>query len=363
MSLHWTDEEKQIVLEMAGEKLAREIAEELAKRGYPERSAPAVRGVIRRCKRQSPGTRTEERPEAKTVPTKYQQALDDMARLRAHALEKVTDYTEIIGNPQDANIKILSISDAHIPFYHDGVIQEAVSKHSDADVLVLNGDIMELYAVSKWPKNKQVVLKHEYKIAMAWLKKLADIFPKVVLTKGNHEHRLQSYFQSNIDPVVSFMTEPDILQRLANGYDFNKYDELEKTYDLPNVYYRKGLTSWFAQVGKVIFAHPTGGSGIPMRTAINAAGWFEARDYDFECVVIGHTHQMGSIIWNHKLLIEQGCACVPLEYESTSRMGYRPQSYGYAVIYVDEGGHVDFGKSGPVYYGTGCITPNDVLDV
>lgn len=48
----WTDEEREIVLEHAGKTIAREIANMLFKKGYPQRSPCAVRGIIRRNKGQ-----------------------------------------------------------------------------------------------------------------------------------------------------------------------------------------------------------------------------------------------------------------------------------------------------------------------
>ncbi len=361
----WTEEEKQIVLELAGEKLARDIVKELLDKGFKKRTAGAVRGVIRRGgkstkrkhKLQDVAPKTEV-----TVQDEFDKALAEMDKIRSHAIQQ-TRYTETVGNPKGANYKVLSISDTHIPFYHNGVIKDAIKKHGDADVLVLNGDILELHSVSRWPKSKAVALKHEYQMAMAWLRKMSDLFPKVVLTKGNHEERLQSYFQANVDPGVSFMTDPDILHRLANGYDFDEFGELRKMHDLDNVHYTKGGLSWFARIGKCIFAHPSGGSAIPMRTSVNTANYFLGREYDFDALVVGHTHKMGTVIWNNKLLIEQGCACVPLEYEATSKMKYRPQAFGYAVVYMDREGNVDFDKSGPVYYGTGSLTPNDALEI
>ena len=297
--LRWTKKEKRLVLELADEKLAQEIADELENKGYRKCTADAVRGVIRRYgfenskytenePKKSEVVENEQKLETKSIGIEFEKALVDMAKLRTQAIHEITDYTEIIGNHKNANYKVLSISDTHIPFYHDGVVSDAVKKHGDADVLVLNGDLLELHSVSSWPKSKQIILRHEYKIAMAWLCKLAKIFPKIVLVKGNHEDRLQRYFQSNIDPNVSFMTNPDILDRLANGYDFDNKGALVQMHELPNVHYTKGGLSWFARIGKCIFAHPSGGSSIPMRTAVNTANYFIGREYDFDSVVIGH---------------------------------------------------------------------------
>jgi predicted phosphodiesterase len=327
----WTKKERQIVLELASEKLVQEIIQELVAKGFRKRTPGAVRGIIRRHRKRDKNTQ-QVHTQAKqdysastmSVASQHSNALKEMNELRRNAISKITDYTEKVGNPVNANYKVLSISDTHIPYYHD---------------------------------------RHEYKIAIAWLKKLSTLFPKIILTKGNHEERLQSYFQANVDPIVSFMTDPDILQRLADGYDFDEFGNFRKEHNLSNVHYSSGPLSWFTQVGKCIFAHPSGSSSIPMRTAIKTAEYFNARGYDFDSVVIGHTHKMGSMIWNNKLIIEQGCACVPMEYEGTSKMAYRPQAFGYAVMYMDKEGNVDFDKSGPIYYGTGSLTKDKIIEI
>jgi uncharacterized protein YprB with RNaseH-like and TPR domain len=46
----WTDKERQLVIKHAGNKLAREIAEILASKGFPQRTTKAVQGIIRRHK-------------------------------------------------------------------------------------------------------------------------------------------------------------------------------------------------------------------------------------------------------------------------------------------------------------------------
>jgi uncharacterized protein YprB with RNaseH-like and TPR domain len=51
----WTEEERQLVIQHAGDKLAREIADILSNKGYPGRTTKAVEGVIRRHKEKYAG--------------------------------------------------------------------------------------------------------------------------------------------------------------------------------------------------------------------------------------------------------------------------------------------------------------------
>jgi predicted phosphodiesterase len=359
MSLPWTDEERAFVIasRMADpERTFASIANGLEYEGYPRRTPEAVRGVFRRYVEDACREVRIETGTALAVELEHKEALDQIHALREEALCGLKrDSVMYQPVPRDG-IKVVSISDLHIPFYHEDVIDEIVSLHAeDTDLLVINGDFLELHSVSSWPRSKEVMLRHEYELGSRILRILSDEFKEVVLTRGNHEDRLQRYFTGRIDPGVSFMTHADILDRLAAGYVMNEDGNLVKGSPLPNVQYQKGPTAWFVQVGKCIFAHPAGGSKVPMRLAVREAERFMGQGRDFQAVCIGHTHQMGSIIWNRKLLIEQGCACVPMEYAVNPAGGYRPPSFGYAVVYMDKGGNVDFNKSGPVYCGTGTV--------
>jgi len=375
----WTQREKKLVYNLKDtlpDLTAQQVSDILVENGYPKRTPGSIRGIWRRRNAQDPIDEMDDFEEKEVVEEEqvtasvsiepewaqddisddYEEAFHRMEVLKEDAIKSTAYLYKYVGKPkEEAKIKVASISDLHIPFQHDAVVENLIANHSDADILVINGDFLELYSVSSWPKNKSVMLRKEYEQGLAMLKRLAGIFPKIYLTKGNHEDRLQRYFTSNVDPSISFMTDPDILQRLSRGYDFNDEGELVKCHDLKNVFYRKGPLSWYVQIGRCVFVHPSGGSGVPMRTAIKATDYLLSRSLEFDAVVCGHTHQMGQIVYNNKLIIEQGCACVPLEYEAASKMSYRPQSFGYAVVMMNRQGHVDFDNSRAVFCGSGSI--------
>jgi len=386
----WTQEEIDIILKMREEQqMYEEIAVALKAKGY-NRSSEGVRKYYRRnlvdlTPEEKPDIKEDlealstlageyvakelkfkikKKKKPKKDPEKFILAIEDIRAIRDQLVDITTERFIKVGRPVKATKKVLTISDMHCPFENPDVIKHALKNHSDADVLVLNGDIIEHYVVSAWPKEKSILLKWEYKIALEWLKLFASIFPKVVLTEGNHEHRLCRYFSANVDPAVSFLVSPDMLTHLSQGHDFDKMTgSLVPTHDFSNVFYDPGPLSFYTVVGKTIFAHPWSFSSKRATTALRAMDYFSDRE-DFECVVIAHTHKMSSLIHRHKLVIEQGCTCVPMDYESGGRMTMLPQSFGYAVIYMDEEGHVDFDKSGPVYYGTGSpVKMEDALEL
>lgn len=369
MSIPWSKREAAIVYKAIAEnKLYRDISLALEEAGF-DRSAEAVRKFYKRTTEESTEQAIEYQPVEPLINDEATDeqyiAIEKIREVRDSLMKITSDKFVKIGRPVEATKKILSLSDLHIPFENPDIISKMIEEHNDADVLVLNGDLFEIYALSKWPKKKTVLLRHEYEIALEWMKLFVSIFPKIVLVSGNHESRVQSYFSANIDPQASFLVNDDILSRLAKGYGFNNEEKtFEKLYDWDDiVYYEGGLLKYYAIIGKAIFIHPNDFSGVPMRTAIAHCDDLMQCE-DFECMIMGHTHKMGSYIWKNKLVLEQGCCCVPMDYEKNGRARKQSmQTYGAAVVYMDEDGHVDFEKTRNIYYGTGSpIKVSDAME-
>jgi predicted phosphodiesterase len=355
----WSQIERDIAIALMEEnRLYKEISIALQKKGY-FRSPEAVRMFFRREEEKTKYRTPEKDRHYEDVEQAYLNAISSIERKRQELFNIVTQRYEKIGNPKGKLHKIVSISDLHIPWVNDNVICDMMSKHNDAEILVINGDFLDQFSVSKWPKSKSVLLRHEYEIAVDYLKEFAKTFKKVILTKGNHDDRLESYFSNNLDPNVFFMTHPDMLERLARGYSFNKRGELEQLYDFSNVHYEGGLSSWYAKVGNCLFVHPKGSSKVPMKTVTNVADYFLEKE-DFDAIVCAHTHKLGQIIWKGKMLIEQGCCCIPMDYEADAKMQYSQQAFGYVLVYMNSNGKVDFDKTRPVYYGTATAVDTDV---
>ena len=55
---------------------------------------------------------------------------------------------ETAGLVENANKKILSLSDIHFPFALEDELKIALETHSDADIVVLNGDIFNRISFS-----------------------------------------------------------------------------------------------------------------------------------------------------------------------------------------------------------------------
>lgn len=348
----WDSKELDIMLSLKPRgHTAQQIQEELERNGF-RRSITAIRNKLHDLGKAK--TRPVVIPEMNSDET----AINAVTEMRDIATLGITKWHEMnVHRDLDQHTKVLSISDLHIPFFYEDVIDDALDRHADADIVVLNGDILEVDTASRFPRHKTVLLKYEYKLALELIVRLAKRFPKVVLVKGNHEARLDRYFQDRIEPGLNMMVEGDILWRLSEGYGFDEAGNFQRHFDLPNVSYDRGLTNWFVQIGQAIFCHPWRTSSVSIKSVELAQQWFMERGYSYQAIVMGHTHRLGSAVTAGKLLIEQGCTCVPLDYAARADIKYRPTSFGYAVVVMDEHGNVDFNQSRPYYYGTGSTTP------
>lgn len=108
--------------------------------------------------------------------------------------------------------KIGVISDTHVP-YHDDVALKAAIKHlrgERLDALLLNGDFVDFYAISRHEKNpKHRNFKNELNDGRAFLKWVRSQFPSIpiVAKAGNHEERWDKWLWQHApeisdDPIM-----------------------------------------------------------------------------------------------------------------------------------------------------------------
>lgn len=94
--------------------------------------------------------------------------------------------------------KALVLSDVHIPYHHAQSLKLALEtgdKHN-VDCVILNGDIVDFYAISSFDKNPESRnLNREVQQTRLFLEHLRGRYPKaqIVYKEGNHEERLWRY--------------------------------------------------------------------------------------------------------------------------------------------------------------------------
>jgi len=96
--------------------------------------------------------------------------------------------------------KILLLSDIHFPYHNAKALKAAVKKglEEQVDCIVLNGDILDFYALSDFSKNpSKPRFRQEIELGKWFLNELRLAFPKaqIYYKIGNHEMRLERYLQ------------------------------------------------------------------------------------------------------------------------------------------------------------------------
>lgn len=238
-------------------------------------------------------------------------------------------YAHLFGH--GVPMRFLHLCDLHIPFHDIDVLEEAVGYALPSGIkhCVINGDLLDVYAASKFAKNKSVDIRREIECATRVLDVLCAHFETVVLTEGNHERRIKRYVAASIDPDLQWLFRVDLLDMLAQQHD--------------NVLYARG--PW-CKVGSVVFAHPDAYSKVPGRTALSIADSLRARGETVSAVVIGHTHKVvNGMLANGMAIYEAGCACREMDYVGVGRSPISPWTCGYGVIVLDGRGDIDVNES------------------
>jgi predicted phosphodiesterase len=233
-------------------------------------------------------------------------------------------------------VKILYLSDLHIPFTMYEDVEKIVKEHKDADVVVINGDLLDLFAVSKFAKDKEIALRREIEEGRKFLEFLSKRFKDVIITEGNHERRLRSFIKNMIPTDMQFLFPDDILQMVVDGHIIKKTQ-------LKNVHV---VGSWWFKMFDVIIAHPDNYSNASLKTVQNTSEFFSLiKNIWHRVCIIGHTHRAGWIMSGEVLQMETGCLCYDMDYHNGSNFTKTKWTRAYAVIHIGKDGLSDFNKT------------------
>ncbi len=254
--------------------------------------------------------------------------------------------------------RILCISDLHVPY------QKPVETFRDfangvIDVLVVNGDICDFGAISKFPKVYRSSPMEEMISARQYLIELIEyIRPKrVVFTYGNHDARFQNYLAKSLDSDILELMPQTELDLICND-GFHHYSAQLRTnvwYEpLTEVFEESGIQieytgNWYTLIGKALFCHPLAFKGSIMKTSETALNFFRNEGFVFDALVMAHTHRTGNYVIGNTIMYEQGACC------DTSKMRYADgkltlgQREGFLYLCLDKDGNVMREQSKLVY--------------
>ena len=216
---------------------------------------------------------------------------------------------------------ILVINDIHIPF-HDSVATEIAlewGEKRNIDTILLNGDIVDFYDVSRFIKTPNLVrVKEEIDMLRQFIDGIHKSFPKVNIyyKLGNHEERIENYMK---------VKAPEL-------YGIEEF-ELKNLLGLSYVNFIEDKRIIYA--GKLAILHGHEFNGIA--SSVNAARGLYLRAK--QSTVIGHLHQVsehtepnldGEIVTTWSI----GCLCqLHPEYARINKW-----SHGFLNVKIDDNG-------------------------
>ena len=123
----------------------------------------------------------------------------------------------------DGALKVLILSDIHIPYHDEVAVAAAIAhgKKKKPDVVILNGDIGDFYGVSRHDKDPRRSLSDELDAIRQFLFYLRQQFPnaRILYKIGNHEARMEMFLVKNA-PVLLGVSDFELPVLL-------KFDELK----------------------------------------------------------------------------------------------------------------------------------------
>ena len=120
----------------------------------------------------------------------------------------------------DGISKMLVISDLHVPYHRDDIL-DIVKKHAEEiEVLVLGGDVIDCYSISSFKPLEPKPLITEMANCHRLLKDIQSIIPDVrkIIIKGNHEERWAKYM-SNMSSEVNKLHSDNIMREIVKGFE------------------------------------------------------------------------------------------------------------------------------------------------
>jgi predicted phosphodiesterase len=219
--------------------------------------------------------------------------------------------------------RVLVLNDIHIPF-HDEKALEAALANGDKfcpTVVLLNGDVVDFYALSRFDKDpKRCDTATEIKLMMQFLRHLRRRYPKarVVFKFGNHDERWNKYVWMKAPALrLKELELANVLNFEAAGIEIVEDQRPIMCGRLP-----------------VLHGHELGkGAGSPVNPARGL--FLKAND----CALIGHLHKTsehsetrlgGELVTTWSV----GCLCdMHPEYARINKW-----NHGFARITVDKSG-------------------------
>jgi len=100
---------------------------------------------------------------------------------------------------------VLILSDIHLPYHDEDALEIAVEHGKGADVVLINGDLLDFYKLSRFSQDPEAVgIAEELQVARHFFATIRRMFPesRILYKLGNHEDRLEKYLWTKAPELV-----------------------------------------------------------------------------------------------------------------------------------------------------------------
>lgn len=233
--------------------------------------------------------------------------------------------------------RCLVLSDLHVPYNRNDIIDIVKEQAWRIDTLILGGDIVDCESISVFQALGQVPLVQEMEQAWCLLKDIEDLTPNVnrIIMFGNHEARFEKYLAAKGGELQELHSK-NILREIINGFESQNHIN-GATIEFDPLNYTV-INNWWYKHNDLIVCHPKDFSKIQGRTTVNACEYFTREGEDFNAIFTAHTHKIAEKIPNlNKWCYEIGCLCKEMPYSKEGKLGYTPQNHGYGLAIFEDG--------------------------
>jgi len=233
-------------------------------------------------------------------------------------LPKPVDAESVAPLDIDAR-SVLVMSDIHVPYHDEKALTTAVEYGIKADVdhVVLLGDILDFFSISRWEKDpRKRDFKREVEAGRQFFRAIRSAFPSAAITWkiGNHEERWESFLFQRAPELVGV----DFLD-LASIYETGEIAILDRMQH-PRVDHINLIHGH--EFGKSVFSPVNPARGLFLRSKATA--------------LCGHSHQTSVHVETNMNRTVTGCWSLGCLCDLRPRYApYNKWNHGFAVITRD----------------------------
>lgn len=237
--------------------------------------------------------------------------------------------------------RIVIAGDFHAPFHSPQAVGAMLAQTDGFDQLIVNGDLQDFYAISRFTKHEHVPIEREMAAVDGLLDAFSRAYPDVVIVDGNHD---RPRFEKQLRHLLS-LEMMHVLEVLTGG-NLSAIAVLAKRYKnirFAPIQVGRHKLSWCAQEGDLIVAHAEKYSRVPGSALRGIEEWFSDQHEalglkPWRVLIQAHTHQLGWFPWRaDRLLVEGGAMCGLHGYQLDARIAGRPQRLGYVTCVQRDG--------------------------